>query len=127
MVNAYAQMDIIRLTTDQDASRFIHQHVLETNTRTPITNAYAQVVKKLSTTIQDVEPLSQLVHSLISTEIQPAIASANKDIFKLPQVANTNQFNNLAHTHNRLDHLQVSAYAQQDQLSSTMAMAAKRP
>jgi len=49
MVNAYAQKDSIRLTTEPDARRFIHQIVLEANTQTRVADAYALMVKKLYT------------------------------------------------------------------------------
>lgn len=79
MVNAYAQKDIIRLTTEPDARRFIHQIVLEANTQTRVAAAYALMVKKLSASIQDVEQLLQLVNSHSSTEIVKVNAYAIKD------------------------------------------------
>jgi len=79
MVNAYAQKDSIRLTTEPDARRFIHQIVLEANTQTRVADAYALMVKKLSHRIQDVEQLLQLVNSHSSTEIVKVIAYAIKD------------------------------------------------
>jgi hypothetical protein len=80
MVNAYAQKDIIRLTTEPDARRFIHQIVSEANTQTTKATAYAHLVKKLSASIQDVEQSFKLVNSTISTEILKVNAYAIKDI-----------------------------------------------
>lgn len=77
MVNAYAHKDTTRSTIPPDARRLTNQHVLELRLLMPLANAFAQQVKKRSTTIQDAN--SQLANSKVSIEMSQVNAYANRD------------------------------------------------